>query len=79
MTGPATSMPVAGLVPGPRQEHPQADLVVRNAKVFTGDPDRPEARAVAIRDGRIAALGDDHDLAPSSAREPGSSTLSGAG
>ncbi|WP_328911578.1 amidohydrolase [Streptomyces sp. NBC_00234] len=57
-------MPVAGLVPGPRQEHPQADLVVRNAKVFTGDPDRPEARAVAIRDGRIAALGDDHDLAP---------------
>ncbi|MGW3739935.1 amidohydrolase [Streptomyces sp. NPDC005146] len=60
---PTTSMPVAGLVPGPRQEHPQADLVVRNAKVFTGDPDRPEARAVAIRDGRIAALGDDHDLA----------------
>ncbi|MGW0962813.1 amidohydrolase [Streptomyces gelaticus] len=58
-----TSMPVAGLVPGPRQEQPQADLLVRNAKVFTGDPDRPEARAVAIRDGRVAALGDDHDLA----------------
>lgn len=61
--GPSMSMPVAGLVPGPRQEHPQADLLVRNAKVFTGDPDRPEARAVAIRDGRVAALGDDHDLA----------------
>ncbi|MFB9575950.1 amidohydrolase [Streptomyces yanii] len=60
---PTTSMPVAGLVPGPRQEQPQADLLVRNAKVFTGDPDRPEARAVAIRDGRVAALGDDHDLA----------------
>ncbi|MFI9747780.1 amidohydrolase [Streptomyces sp. NPDC052494] len=56
-------MPVAGLVPAPRQEHAQADLLVRNAKVFTGDPDRPEARAVAIRDGRVAALGDDHDLA----------------
>ncbi|MGW9136960.1 amidohydrolase [Streptomyces sp. NPDC055681] len=60
---PTTSMPVAGLVPGPRREHPQADLLVRNAKVFTGDPDRPEARAVALRDGRVAALGDDHDLA----------------
>ncbi|GGR52512.1 amidohydrolase [Streptomyces roseolus] len=56
-------MPVAGLVPAPRREPAQADLLVRNAKVFTGDPARPEARAVAIRDGRVAALGDDHDLA----------------
>lgn len=63
MTGPSTSMPVAGLVPAPRREHEHADLLVRNAKVFTGDPDRPEARAVALRDGRVAALGDDHDLA----------------
>ncbi|MFF0479210.1 amidohydrolase [Streptomyces sp. NPDC004284] len=64
MTGPSTSMPVAGLVPAPRREHAHADLLVRNAKVFTGDPARPEARAVALRDGRVAALGDDHDLAP---------------
>ncbi|MEU1866590.1 amidohydrolase [Streptomyces gardneri] len=63
MTGPSTSMPVVGLVPAPRREHEHADLLVRNAKVFTGDSDRPEARAVAIRDGRVAALGDDHDLA----------------
>jgi predicted amidohydrolase YtcJ len=63
MTGPSTSMPVAGLVPAPCREHAQADLLVRNAKVFTGDADRPEVRAVAIRDGRVAALGDDHDLA----------------
>ncbi|MFF9194146.1 amidohydrolase [Streptomyces sp. NPDC014779] len=63
MNGPSTSMPVAGLVPAPRREREHADLLVRNAKVFTGDPDRPEARAVAIRDGRVAALGDDHDLA----------------
>lgn len=63
MTGPSTSMPVAGLVPAPRREHEHADLLVRNAKVFTGDADRPEARAVAIRDGRVAALGDDHELA----------------
>ncbi len=32
--------------------------------MFTGDPHRPHARAVAIRDGRVAALGDDHALAP---------------
>ncbi|MEU6931417.1 amidohydrolase [Streptomyces sp. 2RAF24] len=63
MTGASTGMPVAGLVPAPRREDGHADLLVRNAKVFTGDPDRPEARAVAIRDGRVAALGDDHDLA----------------
>ncbi len=63
MTGPSTSMPVAGLVPAPRRELEHADLLVRNAKVFTGDPDRPGARAVAIRDGRVVALGDDHDLA----------------
>ncbi|WP_447040885.1 amidohydrolase [Streptomyces sp. DSM 118878] len=61
--GPSASMPVAGLVPGPRREHEHADLLVRNAKVFTGDAARPEARAVAIRDGRVAALGDDHALA----------------
>lgn len=64
MTGPSTSMPVAGLVPAARREPAHADLLVRNAKVFTGDPARPEARAVAIRDGRVTALGDDHDLAP---------------
>ncbi|WP_432127990.1 amidohydrolase [Streptomyces sp. bgisy082] len=57
-------MPVAGLVPAARREPAHADLLVRNAEVFTGDPARPGARAVAIRDGRITALGDDHDLAP---------------
>ncbi|MFJ3922252.1 amidohydrolase [Streptomyces sp. NPDC090022] len=69
---PAASMPVAGVGPATAQrtgtgagaEAARADLLVRNAKVFTGDPGRPHARAVAIRDGRIVALGDDHDLAP---------------
>nr|WP_107484454.1 amidohydrolase [Streptomyces sp. MJM1172] len=56
-------MPVAGILPAPDGRRPAADLLVRNAKVFTGDPDRPEARAVAVRDGRVVALGDDHDLA----------------
>ncbi|MER5564849.1 amidohydrolase [Streptomyces goshikiensis] len=56
-------MPVAGILPAPDGRRPAADLLVRNAKVFTGDPGRPEARAVAVRDGRVVALGDDHDLA----------------
>ncbi|WP_435862093.1 amidohydrolase [Streptomyces lavendulae] len=56
-------MPVAGIAPSPEQHPGTADLVVRNAKVFTGDPGRPSAGAVAVRDGRILALGDDHDLA----------------
>ncbi|GLV85423.1 amidohydrolase [Streptomyces lavendulae subsp. lavendulae] len=56
-------MPVSGIVPSPERHPGTADLVVRNAKVFTGDPGRPAAGAVAVRDGRILALGDDRDLA----------------
>lgn len=62
MTGP-TSMPVAGVVPAQRPEQPAADLLIRNAKVYTADPGRPEARSVAIGGGRVVAVGDDHDLA----------------
>lgn len=62
MTG-KTSMPVAGVLPAEHADHPPAELLVRNAKVFTGDPARPEARAVALRDGRVVGVGDDHDLA----------------
>jgi predicted amidohydrolase YtcJ len=35
------------------------DLVIRNAKVWTVDPEQPEAAGVAVRDRRIAAVGDD--------------------
>jgi hypothetical protein len=38
------------------------DLLIRNAKVWTVDPARPEAEAVAVRDGRIAAIGDDREV-----------------
>ncbi|MFD9096666.1 amidohydrolase [Streptomyces collinus] len=55
-------MPVGGLVP--RATHDAADLVVRNAKVHTGDPGRPHAGAIAVRDGLITAVGDDRDVAP---------------
>ncbi|MFJ1791201.1 amidohydrolase [Kitasatospora griseola] len=54
-------MPVAGVRPGTPEQ--PADLVVRNAKVFTNDPRRPQATAVAIRDGVIRAVGEDADVA----------------
>ncbi|MFJ5899328.1 amidohydrolase [Streptomyces sp. NPDC093064] len=55
-------MPVGGLVPQATDE--AADLVVRNAKVHTGDPNRPHAEALAVRSGVITVVGDDMDVAP---------------
>ncbi|WP_329454951.1 amidohydrolase [Streptomyces sp. NBC_01497] len=42
-------------------EH-RVDLVVRGADVYTLDPDRPRASALAARDGRVVALGTDWDI-----------------
>jgi predicted amidohydrolase YtcJ len=57
-----TSMPVTGMVPAERTDDP-ADLVVRNGRIYTGDPRRPYAGALAIRDGKVLAVGDDHGMA----------------
>ncbi|WP_372344206.1 amidohydrolase [Streptomyces sp. KL116D] len=54
-------MPVGGLTP--RATDDAADLVVRNAKIHTGDPRRPQAEAIAIRDGVITTVGADRDVA----------------
>ena len=45
------SPPVAGLTPA-ADSAALADLVIRDARVFTGDWQRPAASAVPIRDGR---------------------------
>jgi hypothetical protein len=37
-------------------------LVLFNANLYTLDPGRPHATALAIRDGKIVAVGTDHDL-----------------
>ncbi|KAF1686709.1 amidohydrolase [Pseudoxanthomonas broegbernensis] len=42
---------------------PAADLLLGNARVYTVDPARPWAQAVAVRDGRIVAVGSDAELA----------------
>ena len=41
---------------------PPADLVILGAAVRTLDPARPRATAVAVRDGLIAAVGDDAEI-----------------
>ncbi|QEV16546.1 amidohydrolase [Streptomyces alboniger] len=56
------SMPVSGVTPVPGSGD-GADLVLRNARIHTGDPLRPGATALAVRAGRITALGDDGDIA----------------
>ena len=43
-----------GLAPAP----PPADLVLTGGRIWTADPARPWAEALAIRDGRIAFVGD---------------------
>ncbi|MBO1420298.1 amidohydrolase, partial [Streptomyces sp. FH025] len=59
------AMPVGGLVPRAAEDAKDAaDVVVRNAKIHTGDARRPRAGALAIRDGLITAVGDDADIAP---------------
>ncbi|MFD8788044.1 amidohydrolase [Kitasatospora sp. NPDC059599] len=55
-------MPVGGLIPHAVEN--AADVVVRNAKIHTGDARRPSAGALAVRDGLITAVGDDADVAP---------------
>ena len=42
---------------------PQADLLIVGAPVYTADPARPWADAVAVRAGRVAAAGPERDLA----------------
>ena len=45
-----------------KQDAPGADLIVRNAKIFTGNPAQPEASALAVKDGRIYSVGTDAEV-----------------
>ena len=40
-----------------------ADLVLRDGKVITLDPSRPQASAIAVTNGRISAVGSDAQIA----------------
>lgn len=43
---------------------PVADLVLRNAKVVTFTASQPRAESIAVKDGRVLAVGSDNELAP---------------
>src|SRR5262250_1207919 len=47
----------------PSSPRPAADLIVTHARIFTGEPTRPDAQAVAIIGERIVAVGSDADVA----------------
>jgi predicted amidohydrolase YtcJ len=51
---------IAACVPSPPQE--PADLVLRNGRVVTVDESRPEANALAVRGGRIVAVGSNEEV-----------------
>lgn len=44
------------------QEAPGADLIVVNAKIYTGNRAQPEASALAVKKGRIFSVGSDEDI-----------------
>jgi predicted amidohydrolase YtcJ len=59
---------VAGLACGrgaPGRGSPPADLVLTGGRIFTGDPARPWAEALAIRGDRIVAVGSSAEIAAS--------------
>ena len=58
----APTMPVAGIKPDENAARP-ADLVLRNARIHTGDARLPAASAVAVRGGKFDAVGADADVA----------------
>lgn len=43
-------------------ERPAADLIVKHAQVWTGNPDQPLAESVAVLGDRIVAVGTDRDV-----------------
>src|SRR5246127_3424085 len=59
------------------QPQPAADVIITHAKIWTVDPARPKAEAVAILDGRIVAVGTDADM--SAWRGPSTMVLDAAG
>lgn len=50
------------LAQGQEKQAPGADLIVYNARIFTGNPAQPEASALAVKNGRIVAVGSDAEM-----------------
>ncbi len=54
-----------------------SELVVRGARIWTGDPGKPWAEAVAVRAGRIVAVGSESDVR--SVSSPGAEVVDASG
>ena len=50
------------LIAGCAAPQDDADLVLSNGRIYTGDADNPWAEAVAVRDGHIIKVGDDDSM-----------------
>jgi predicted amidohydrolase YtcJ len=70
-------MGAAAAAAAPGDSHPAADLIVRNAHIWTVNPAQPQADAVAVLQGRIAAVGP--DAAVMSWRGPGTRVVDAKG
>lgn len=62
MRTPLALLAVTALLPGCGQAPQPADLILSAGQVYTLDESRPWAEAVAIRGGRIAAVGTDEEV-----------------
>ncbi|HSV80756.1 MAG TPA: amidohydrolase family protein [Ramlibacter sp.] len=51
--------------------------LIVNARIYTADPARPQAQALAVEDGRISAVGSDDELRPLAA--PGTRVIDASG
>jgi predicted amidohydrolase YtcJ len=45
-----------------KHDAPGADLIVHNAKIYTGNPAHPQASAVAVKNGRIYSVGTNAEI-----------------
>jgi predicted amidohydrolase YtcJ len=57
-----TIFPFSAIQAQSTQNDPGADLIVFNAKIFTGNRGQPEASALAVKKGRIYSVGSDGDI-----------------
>lgn len=58
----ALIVPLLLLFAGCTREQTVADLILRNGKVVTVDEDVPDGTAIAVKDGRILAVGDEVEI-----------------
>ena len=54
----------AGVGAAAAAQLPVADIIIHNARVTTQNPGQPAATAIAIRNGRIQAVGSDREILP---------------